>query len=173
MTKNTIVYLDKAALDKAISSIAKRAATLDADIQQAGLSCLKHLADHGDVGFVNRLYLALGKGNRKAALSSWFLAYGQLVANTGDNKKEMPFKYTKDKEATDLQGAAIDPWFDHKPDADPDQVFDVRKALEGIIKKAAGKKLVHGELISSLQSLVMEPVGTSEPTGDADEGKSE
>lgn len=144
---------DKAELVKLIDSIKGRGAKLDSDIQLAGLSCLDHLAKHGDIGQVNRLYLALGKGARKAALSSWLLTHGSLTANVEKDKADKPFIFTKDK-ATSVQAASQDPWYDHKPDAAPDEVLDLQKALEALIKKAAGKELVHGELLTGMQGLL-------------------
>lgn len=145
---------DQKELVKLIEGIASRGKRLDSDIHLAGLSCLAHLDKHGDIGQVNRLYLALGKGARKAALTSWFLAYGSVVANDDKaTKTEAPFKFTKEK-ATNVEGAMADPWYDHKPDQAPDEVFDLMKAVEQIIKKAAGKQLVHGEILTGLQGLV-------------------
>jgi hypothetical protein len=153
MTNAIKLVTDKAELDKLIKSIASAGTRLDQQIQLAGLSCLDHLKRHGDVGFVNRLYLALSKGARKAAMSSWLLTHGALTANTEGNKKEMPFKFTKDK-GTNVEAAAVDPWYDHKPDAAPDEVFDLAKAVEAIIKKAKGKQLVHAELLTPLQGMM-------------------
>ncbi len=155
---------DKDVLIKLIDSIKNRGAKLDSDVQLAGLSSLAHLKAHGDIGFVNRLYLAMGKGARKAALTSWFLTYGSLSANTdGATKADKPFVFSKDKE-TNVEGASQDPWFDHKPDAAPDTVFDVQKALEAIIKKAKGKELVHGGLLTGVQGLL---AMMAEPKSDA------
>lgn len=140
-------------LGKFIDGIAARGKRLDADIQIAGLSALSHLDKHGDIGMVNRLYVALAKGARKAAMTSWLLAYGSLSANTGKDKAEKPFTYSKDKD-TSVEAASQDPWFDHKPDAAPDEVFDLAKALESVIKKAKGKQLVHGELLTGVQGLL-------------------
>lgn len=147
------IISDKAELNKFIDSIATRGKKLDMDIQTAAVSCLSHLAKHGDIGFVNRLFLAMPKGSRKAALTSWLLSYGALVANTLEDKATKPFVYTKDK-TTNIDAAMTDPWFDHKPDQAPDEVFDLAKAVQGIIKKAQGKTLVHGELMTGLQGLM-------------------
>lgn len=143
-------------LVKFIESIATRGKKLDSDIQLAGLSCLQHLKDHGDIGQVNRLYAALGKGARKSALTSWLLSYGQIVPNMDKATiKDAPFKFDKGSEkATNVEGAQADPWYDHKPDQEPDEVFDLMKAVEQIIKKAAGKQLVNGEMLTGLQGLV-------------------
>lgn len=144
----------KADLIKAIDSIAKRSKTLDRDIHVAACSSLSHLSQHGDIGMVNRLYNALGKGTRKSAMSSWLLAYGSLIANDDKATKGLaPFKFTKEK-TTALEAGIKDPWFDHAPDKAPDEIFDLAKAIEGIIKKAQGKELVHGEVLAKLESIV-------------------
>lgn len=163
-TAKIVVVEDKAELNKLILSITAAGKRLDANIQLAGLSSLHHLAEHGDIGFVNRLYVAMPKGSRKTALTSWFLTHGALIATTGEGKDVKPFSYTKDKE-TSVAAAAADPWFSHKPDQAPDEVYDLQKAINIIIKKAAsGKELEHAELLPKLQALVTAP--DSEPAGD-------
>jgi hypothetical protein len=123
--------------------------------QVLAMSCLKHLSDHGDVGFVNRLFLAMPKGTKSSAMGSWLLTHGALVANTDKGSKTaMPFKYDKSK-VTDLEAAAKDPWYDHKPEPDADQIFDLQKALEAIIKKAGkAKQVAHGELLEGVAALL-------------------
>jgi hypothetical protein len=162
------IHTEPAKIDALIKAIAKAGAKLDRDIQEAGLSALQALHDHGNIGYVNQLYNALPKGARKAALSSWYMSYGQIVANTEGDKKDKPFKYTKDKAATNVEGAMADPWYNHKPDQNPDEVFDLRKAVEGIIKKAQGKNLVHAEMLTGLQAMIVD----AEPAP-ADEGSAE
>src|ERR1051326_6760687 len=148
------IITDKAELAKLIASIATRGKKLDLDIQQAGVSALSHLSKHGDIGFCNKLYLAMPKGARHNALTSWLLTYGSIEANTDTaTKAAAPFKYAKEK-ATDIEGAKADMWFDHKPSPQPDEVFDLAKAVQQVIKKAQGKQLIHGELLTGLQGLV-------------------
>lgn len=147
---------DKVELNKLIASVTTQGKKLDAVIQLAGVSALAHLKEHGDIGFVNRLYLAMHKGARKSALTSWFLAHGSLVANTEQSKNEKPFNYTKDKD-TNVEAAYAEMWFAHKPDASPDEVFDIQKAIHAIIKKAQGKQLAHEELLTGLQAMVTIP----------------
>ena len=167
---------DTAELGKMIDSIKKRGALLDADIQLAGCSALGRLAEHGDIGYVNRLYLALAAGARKAAMSSWLLSYGSLVANDKEDKAEKPFVFSKGK-ATNVEKAQADPWFDHKPDPDPDQVFDLQKMLKAVIgkaqKKAAkGIQVQHMHLLSQVQALLTAP-DAPVPEGDPDEHSEE
>lgn len=142
---------------KLIQSISVAGKKVDSMIQLAGVSALAHLKEHGDIGMVNRLYLALHKGARKAALSSWLLAHGAIVANTEPSKAEKPFNNTKDK-TTNVEAAQADTWYNHKPDQEPDQVYDLAKAINAIIKKAStAKEVTHSELLTQLQAMVTIP----------------
>lgn len=154
------IITDLAKLNKAIDSIAARAKKLDMDIQVAGLSAIAHLEKTGDIGAVNRLFLALGKGHRKSALTAWLLAFAKVVANAGEDKKDKPFVYAKDKN-TMLEEADASPWFDFKPEPDPDEVFDLQAAVAALIKKAGTKQLASGgdALRKKLEALVADPLG--------------
>lgn len=124
----------------ACASITKRGLKLDHDIQHAALSAANQVALHGNTMYVNMLYLALQRGARKSAMTEWLLKYAGVMANTEASKKEMPFKFDKER-AVDLAGGALEPWYDCKPDAEPDQSFDVIAALRAVIKKAQGKNV--------------------------------
>lgn len=145
--------LNKDEIVKAIESIKTRGAKLDSDIHVAACSALAIKTQHGDTMFLNRLYLALPKGTRKQAMTSWVLKYAGVLANTGPNKAEQPFVHSKEL-AADLEGAKADPWYDHKPDPKPDEVFNVLDAVAAILKKAKGKELAHAELLAPLAALV-------------------
>ena len=149
----TIHYKDIKSLDAAIKSVATRGQKLDLDIQKIGISALHHLETNGDIGAVNRLYLALGKGHRKGALVQWLLAYGKCVANVAEDKKDKPFVYAKDR-VTNLEEAVANPWYDFKQEVSPDMEFDVQAALIAIIKRATNKNVSDPKLLNSIKELV-------------------
>lgn len=132
--------INAAEFKKLCVSITTRGKKLDADIQHAGLCAITAVADHGNVGYVNMLYLALQAGARKSAMTEWLLQFGGVIANTEKGKAEMPFKFDREK-SVNIEAAMAMPWYECKPDAEPDQVFDVVAALKSIIKKAAGKNV--------------------------------
>lgn len=137
----------------AIVGIGKAGLKLDNEIQLVGLSVLNHAEKHGDVTLINKLYLALPRGARKAAMTQWLVAFGKVAANTGDNKKEAPFVYDKTK-TTDLAGASQTPWFDFAPDKAPDACFDIAAAVAALLKRASKADSVSDpELLAKLQSL--------------------
>lgn len=129
------------AIGKAIAGITKRGAKLDADIQHCALSILAHVDQHGNITLVNQLYLGMPKGSRKAALTEWLLKFGKVQANTGDDKKTVPFLFDKTR-TTNLDGAIESPWYDFKPDPVPDVSFDYYAMLMAVMakgEKAASK----------------------------------
>jgi hypothetical protein len=157
MTKISMPLAD---LQKAIDAFGKQGAKWADQGHKLGIAALEHLKANGDIGPCNRLYLAVvaSKGGRAAAMTGWLLSYGSLVANTDkDTKAEKPFVFAKDKEVK-LELAAKDPWYNHKPDAAPDEVFDVQKAIAAILKKAAsfqkaGKQVKGSEVLGDLEAL--------------------
>lgn len=142
-------------INKAIDTIKTNGAALDALIQETGVSVLEHFAANKDNAVVNRLYLALPNGARKTAMASWLLAYGALRANTDQaNKKTSPFVLDRSKE-TRPEAAAVDMWYNHKPDAAPDQVFDLQKAIRQVLAKAAkGATTATPEQLKALAKVV-------------------
>lgn len=161
-------------LDKAVVAWGQRGTKWASEGHMLAVSALTLTAQHNDVGPINRLYKAMPKGTKSSAMVSWLLAYGAVVANDDSaTKADTPFKYTKDK-VYNLEGAAKDPWFNHKPEPKADEVFDLAKAVEMIIKRAQGKQLVHGELLTGLQALVtMTHAGETLNADDGEEGSGE
>lgn len=154
MATKTFKMLDKTGIEKAIASILKAGKKLDNDIHVAAVSCLDHVEKHGDVRLFNRLYLAMPAGARKSALTAWALAFGKVSANTGENKKEQPFVYEKAKDSN-IPEAIAKPWYNFAPDKQPDEVFDVVKALNAIINRAGKAQSVNDpELLGKLTALV-------------------
>ena len=129
---------DKTKFEAACASVAKRGAKLDAEIQVLALSAADHALVHKNPHFINKLYTSLSAGVRKSAMTEWLLKYAGVSANAGANKKELPFLMDREK-SVNMAGGAEEPWFLCKPDAAPDEVFDIIAALAAVIKKAQGK----------------------------------
>ena len=137
-------FADVAALNKEIAAIKTAGAKLDARIQTAAVGVLEHFAEHKDNGLVNRLYHAMPAGSRKSALTSWLLAHCAVSANTDKaTKQEQPFVYDRNKK-TDPEAGEADPWYTHKIDKAPDEVFDLQKAVRALLAKAEKAKDLKG-----------------------------
>jgi hypothetical protein len=124
-----------------ISSIAKAGKALDTRIQKCAMAAFKHMIDHRDHTLLVDLYQALSKGARRASMAAWIMQFTQLTANTDPmTKGEKPFVLDKEK-AFDLEGAKETMWFDAgKPEAAPDEILDVNKAVMSLLKKVKAAK---------------------------------
>lgn len=158
--------IDTKQLTADIKSIKGRAKTLDGDIQSAALRAIQ-IADKaegtGNLHFVNALYKALGKGARHQALTSWYLAFGGLKANTSASKEETPFVHDSSKQM-DLAEATANPWFDMAPSKKPDETFDVLALAMAMLKKKPkeGQEAAHMALRDRLVGVVDEYRATLE-----------
>jgi hypothetical protein len=167
------IITESAALSTLIAAIGKASAKLDKDIQAALVGVTFQAIKHGNTKPVNELFTILGKGVRRTAVAGWLSTYAPLTLTEGDAKTESPFTLDKDRRAELLEQidghlttALGDNWVDFKPEADPLAVFDVRKQIEGLLKKVAaankkGTTVEGGELVEALTALIGgEDVGT-------------
>ncbi|WWO60223.1 hypothetical protein [Xanthomonas phage SB3] len=132
-----------AQIERNIAFIAKAGVKLDKLIQTTAEAVLLHSHQHREVSLVNKLYNALSKGARHAAMTEWLISFCPVVANTDDStKKERPFVFNEEKckageELVALAGQASGmPWYEMKKSPAPDDVFDVKAAILALIRKA-------------------------------------
>jgi glycerol-3-phosphate dehydrogenase len=124
------------------------------------------------VTYINRLYLAMGKGARHVAMTAWMLQFAGVMANE-DKKSQKQSPFLKDAaKKVNLEQGAKKPWFLLKPSTKPDDVVDVYALTLAVLKKAAaeGKQIVNGEMVVELQALAEKYAPAEETTtaGDAD-----
>jgi hypothetical protein len=151
--------MDLNELNSSIDKFAKQGKTWADQGHKLAVATLEHLVkSHGDVGPVNRLYLAMPAGSKSSALTSWMLTHGAIVANQDkDTKSEKPFVFAKDK-ATNVAAGRADPWYNHKPENTPDMEFDVQRALAAILQKAKrtsdkGGTVIGGDLLREIEAI--------------------
>ena len=144
-----------------IASIAKAGKTLDGRIQRCAVAAFLHMIEHRDHTLLVELYQALSKGQRRASMAAWIMQFTQLTANTDPaTKAEKPFVLDKDKTA-DLETAKETMWYEcGKPEASPDELLDVNKAVLALLKKVkaakdAGRPIkgIDDETFAALQTL--------------------
>jgi hypothetical protein len=156
-------------LDKAIAAWGAKGKKWAAEGHVLAMSALTLMSKANDTGPMNRLLLAMPKGTKVTSMKEWMLAFAPLEQNEGQDSATKPMLYKKDGEY-DLVGAAKTPWFNFSPETAQSKVFDVKEAIEAIIKKSKGKELVHGELLTKLQELAIEVEESEVPaTGDESE----
>jgi len=161
------IIQDGTKLHKAIKDLGIARQKLDDQVQTLALSAIWHFgvradADGkliGDVGFINRLYLSLGKGARHVAFTEWVTKFGGVSANTGAGKAETPFLKDKNK-SVDMEGATKVKWYDMKPSKAPDEVLDFYALLMKVVSKEPkeGQQVKGAELAQQIKTLVQEHV---------------
>lgn len=158
-TKQFKIIKGAADIQKAIASIQNRGAKLDTDIHVAGVSVLKHIAEHGDTTLADRLVAAMPKGSRRVALVEWMLAFGQVHKLDPKLHKEAIaagrlFSYAKDRKY-DEQGAIGTTWTEfRKKELDVHAAFDAQAAVQSVLKrlKAAQASMSVENRASALES---------------------
>lgn len=144
-----------------IASITKAGKTLDGRIQLCAVAAFEHMLAHRDHTLLVELYQALSKGMRRASMAAWIMQFTQLTANTDPaSKADKPFVLDKEK-AYDLEGAKETMWHEAgKPEAAPDELLDVNKAVVALLKKVkaakdAGRPIkgLDDETMAALQTL--------------------
>lgn len=142
MSKKALEILDAKGIDAAITSIVKRGASLDALIQQAAVSVVKHIDEHGDITLANRLQVSMPKGSRSNALTAFLLATGKikvrvLPQNASKAMKEafkdMPFEFDRDGK-TDMEKALSTPWFEFKKPKSIEAEFGTKELKAAILR---------------------------------------
>ena len=119
------------AIQKAIASILTRGKKLDRDIHVAGVSCLQHIEEHGDVTLLNRLVGAMPKGSRVNALREWAGCYGRVKFNNETHC----FDYCLKRAVTLLDEAIETSWIEFKPEPQY-KTLNLSDELTKLIKKA-------------------------------------
>ena len=124
-----------------IASIAKAGKTLDGRIQRCAVAAFEHMLAHRDHTLLVELYQALSKGMRRASMAAWIMRFTQLTANTDPaTKADKPFVLDKEK-SFDLETAKETLWHEcGKPEASPDELLDVNKAVIALLKKVKAAK---------------------------------
>lgn len=155
MIKTTEIITDMTKLGDAIKAAGKAHVKVDGTWQTLALSAIQAFAAHGNVFYINRVYLSLGKGARHAAMISYFLAFGGVQANLGENKAETPFLKDPAKHA-DMTGATETMWFNMEKEPKPDQVLDYLALAMKVIKRSAkeGQEVTHGPLRMRLAEVI-------------------
>ena len=129
--KKGFVAMDTAKLNALIDSIASRGKRLDNDIHRAGINCIYHIDQHGDITLAEKLIESMPKSSRKKALVLWFMDNSKLSYN----EEEKKYVYDKSKK-TSLERAIEKPFWDHSQEVKPISPVDLDKRLESLIKQA-------------------------------------
>lgn len=163
------IITDIKLLDAHIVATGKAHHKVDVAWQVAGLSAIAHFAKCGDVGPINRVYAALGKGARHKAMTEYFLAFGGVKANEGENKKMTPFIKDADKKPNPPD-AEKTMWYDMAPSKAPDEVVDYLALIMKVANRSPkeGQTTAHDDFRAKVLELAQE-YATAEASDDATE----
>jgi hypothetical protein len=155
MSKQLNLISDLTALGAAIKANTKAHGKVDAQWHVLACSAIDAFDKHGNVHYVNAVYAALGKGARHKAMIEFFLAFGGVMANTGEGKDQTPFIKDPSKKA-DLATACKTPWYTMAPSKKPDEVVDYLKLALKLVSKAPTDKQTteHGALRGLMSEVV-------------------
>lgn len=146
------VITEASKLGTAITSIANRGKRLDDDVHKAGVSCLYHAREHGDITLFARLVEALPRGTRRLAFIQWAQDHAPVEHDDG------AFTLTKGRKADDfdLVGAAVTPFWDHTKEVAPKTVGreQLIRTLQQYAAGGSGKRKVDDAgVAAALQAL--------------------
>ena len=163
---------DLSKLSAAIAANQKAHQKVDATWQVLAVSAIHAFAEHGNVFYINKVYGSMGKGARHRAMTEFFLAFGGVKANTGENKAETPFIKDVDKKP-DLEGAEGTMWYEMAASPAPDEVVDYYALIMKAVKKAPkeGQTTAHSDFREKVLKLAEEYLAASaseEGAADAD-----
>lgn len=130
-----------AAIEAAITSIAKRGKLFERDLHTVAVSTLDHAIKHGDITLANKLIAALGKSQRVNALRDWYINFGPFSYDA-TNKTMV---HVKGSNKTDLNAAMATPFWEFKQEA-AYVPFNLEVAISRVIKQmdnaeAKGEKI--------------------------------
>ena len=128
MTKLKLL-VGKAAIVKAIASIANRGKKLEQDMHLVACSILDHVDQHGDVTVLNAMIDDMPKSARTNALREWFLEFGKVAYN----EESKHFVYNK-AGTTKLQSAMEQPFWEFKPEK-AFVAFDLNAEITKLLKR--------------------------------------
>ena len=130
--------LNAADLSKAITSIARRGAKLDSDIQLAGLSALALGIESGTWNWCADLANAMPQGSRVKTLTAWMQHFAPVSLQLVKNKGWQARQNKKFDGEPDLDGASETFWAEFqkdRPEKPPFSLEDLREMLGKIAEQ--------------------------------------
>ena len=130
--KQTFVPMEQNALNKEITSIAKTGNRLNVRIQHAALNAIFYSIQHGDIGFGQRLVLALNNGQRKNSLVAFLEKHGKF--QWSKEQKSIVFK-KRDDLTVDSIAEIKEHWFEAIKAPEPKSMYDFEDEVNRFLKK--------------------------------------
>lgn len=158
--------MDKTAIVKKISNIAKAAQRVTEAVQEVAVACAVHAVRHGDTTLADRLVEAIGKGMRRNSLRAWFEVNSPMYLPKGktefafDQKRAAEMRELSDEDLVEMLSSIK--WEEAKPEEKVVSVLDVGEAFDRFIKRIekqaseAAVEVKHKDLLDKLRAVTRE-----------------
>jgi hypothetical protein len=152
--KQTFVPMEQNALNKEITSIAKTGNRLNVRIQHAALNAIFYSIQHGDIGFGQRLVLALNNGQRKNSLVAFLEKHGKF--QWSKEQKSIVFK-KRDDLTVDSIAEIKEHWFEAIKATEPKSMYDREEEITKLFKRWEREAAMPGIVVkhSELESILL------------------
>lgn len=141
--KQSFVPMTQAELNKEISSIGKTGNRLNVRIQHAALNAVFYSIQHGDIGFGQRLVMALNNGQRKNSLVAFLEKYGKF--QWSKEQKSLIFKKRDDLTIESIEGIK-EHWYETIKAPEPKSMYDFEEDVYKFIKRMEKAVLEHATI---------------------------
>lgn len=152
--KQTFVPMEQSALNKEITSIAKTGNRLNTRIQHAALNAIFYSIQHGDIGFGQRLVLALNNGQRKNSLVAFLEKHGKF--QWSKEQKSLVFKKRDDLTVESI-AEIKEHWFEAIKATEPKSMYDREEEITKLFKRWEREAAMPGIVVkhSALESILL------------------
>lgn len=131
--------MDTKTLSRRLTKLEKRSKEFGEEVQTLAVACINQANQHGNTTYLNRLFLALGKGHDRDALGRYIREFAAVKPQTDAAKKaDQPFAYSKENEHAGKEFMPEDGvnWLTYAtPAKDVERLFDERKTVDTLIKR--------------------------------------
>lgn len=132
MAQNKFVPMQAAELNKEIIAIGKVGAKLNTRIQLAAINAIHYSVVHGDIGFGQRLVLAMNNGLRKNSLIAFLEKHGKFMWSK--EEKSLIFKKRDDVDAETVTKIS-EHWSEALKEKEPVSMYDFELEAQNFLKK--------------------------------------
>lgn len=132
MKKHVFVLLGANELNKEITSIGQVGNKLNVRIQQAALNAIHYSIAHGDIGFGQRLLLALTAGHRKNSLVAFLEKHGKFQWDK--ESKQLIFR-KRDDLVADKVAEITEQWYEAMKEPEVKSMFDFEEEAARFLKR--------------------------------------
>lgn len=139
---STLKILSPEAIESNIGTISTTGAAFQALVHETAVSCLSHIAQHGDTRLATKLMNAMPKGARREGLAVWFQKFSSKKLNFRLDPETHLYvaKLHADRAVSDfkVEDADATPFWEASKEVRPGRTFGIEQLLAELRRKAMG-----------------------------------